>query len=91
MAYGCFCNSSKGSSMYVASIAMPHKTMKSESSNILLSPEVEGVCLEVLLTVRAIEVKPGYGVERTWLQLMCCALLHRPSLDFGGCGMSSQR
>ena len=66
--------------MYVASSAIPHKTTKSESSNILLS-------LEVLLMVRTIEVKLGYGVERTWLQLMCCTLLHCLSLDFGGCGV----
>ena len=82
MAYGCFCNSSKGSSTYVAS---------SESLNILLSPDVEGVCPEVLVTVRTIEVEPGYRVERTWLQLMCCALLRRPSLDFGECGVSLRR
>ena len=84
--YGWFCNSSKGSSTYVASSATPHKMTKSESSNILLSLEVEGVCPEVLLMVRAIKVEPGYGVERTWLQLMCCTLLHYPSLDFGECG-----
>ena len=57
--------------------------MKSESSNILLSPEVKGVGLEVLLMVQTIEVEPGYGVERTWLQLMCCALLHHPWISEG--------
>src|SRR3979490_2038851 len=45
------------------------------SMNSVLSPDVEGVCPEVVLVVRTIEVEPGCGVKRTWLQLMCCTLL----------------